>query len=96
MARRTKRRRDDTWIVKEDEYHPNPKVAAVAADENARESALKANRQELDRAEVRRAKATTASETRAAHEETKRLKDERDRINKDIIDAAKEKEATGA
>lgn len=50
MARRKTRKRDDTWVVKEDEFHPDPGVAAKQADRNALEASLKNAKELLDRA----------------------------------------------
>ena len=48
MARR-KPRRDDTWVVKEDEFHPDPRVAAREADKNARAASLRNLKEEHER-----------------------------------------------
>jgi hypothetical protein len=51
MARaRRKTRRDDTWVVKEDEFHPDPGIAAKEADRNALNAALENAKKELERA----------------------------------------------
>lgn len=60
-TRKNRRRRDDTWVVKEDEFHPNLKVAATEADKLARVAALKNAKEEMARAE-RRLLATNAEE----------------------------------
>lgn len=90
--RKTRRKRDDTWVVKEDEFHPLPHVAAAAADDNARIAALKNLKEEILRNEIRREAATTGHARQAFHAEARRLRDEVRRIETEIADAARKRE----
>lgn len=82
--RKFRRRRDDTWVVKEDEFHPDPRVAAVDADRLAKEAALKNAKIEAQRVE-RKLLATDANQAHASglvqevgewHAEIARLEEE--------------------
>jgi hypothetical protein len=92
MARKTTRRRDDTWVVKEDEFHPDPRVAAAAADDNAKLAAIRSLKEEILRNEIRREAAAGGTARRAFERERDRLHDEVRRIETEINDAAKERE----
>jgi hypothetical protein len=62
--RKVRRRRDDTWVVKEDEFHPDHRVAAAEADKLALDAALKNAKVEMARAE-RKLLATPAEQAHA-------------------------------
>jgi hypothetical protein len=98
MARKTTRRRgvggkrDDTWIVKEDEFHPDPRVAAREADKNARASAIRNLKQDHERLVARlNGSATTnampGSEVAAGIAELDRIADEIRRVEREAREA---------
>jgi hypothetical protein len=86
MARRTtRRRRDDTWVVKEDEFHPDPRVAARQADRLAMNAALRNNAEDVARVESRLANGgLDGNERRAQELELARLQGERSRTEAEI------------
>lgn len=96
MARKTtRRRRDDTWVVKEDEFHPNPTVAAREADKNARVTAIRNLREEHARMVARlNGSATTnsmpGSEVAQAVTELDRIADEIRRVEREAREAEEE------
>ncbi len=62
MRRRT-RPQPETWIIQNDEYHPDPRVAAKYADANAREATLSFFQRRLKRL-VEKPTALTPEEAR--------------------------------
>jgi hypothetical protein len=97
MARKTTRRRDDTWVVKEDEFHPDPKVAARQADGNARVAAIRSLKEEHERQRSRLNEAGTTnslsgSETKQGIDRLDAIAAEIRRVEREVREA--EEEAT--
>ena len=90
-TRRRKTKRDDTWVVKLDEFHPNPQTAAKAADRLAKVAALRSTSDEMARVE-RRFDGTTGNERRTLDITLKALRADKARIEQDIIDMDKDNE----
>lgn len=92
MARTTKtrRRRDDTWVVKEDEFHPNMKVAATESDKLARLAARRNAQEEIARAQRRAENAPDRTSKLNALNSLATWKDELRRIETEIEDETKE------